>query len=48
MRYEIRRKATDELLVEGHTRHGITDHDLKPFPLKRKRPEFYQDVADTL
>jgi acyl-CoA thioester hydrolase len=46
--YEIRRKATGELLAEGTTRHGVTDPDLKPLRLKKLRPAFYAVVAGTL
>jgi acyl-CoA thioester hydrolase len=48
MRYEVKRKVSGELLVDGYTKHAITDPDLKPMLLKRTKPEFYNDVAATI
>ena len=41
MEYEVRRKATGELLVTGHTVHAFTDDQLKPVRAKKVVPEFY-------
>ena len=41
MSYEIFNKGTGELLVTGHTRHGITDDKLRPIKLIKVYPELY-------
>ncbi|MDR3294444.1 MAG: acyl-CoA thioesterase [Clostridiales Family XIII bacterium] len=48
MMYEVRRKATDELLVSGSTSHAITDSKLKPIRLKKIQPDLYAAVVGTL
>ena len=42
MDYEIKRKATGELLVTGHTIHAFTDSELKPIRAKKVVPELYE------
>ena len=42
LEYEIRRKATGELLVTGETVHVFTDDGLKPIRPKRVIPELYE------
>lgn len=39
--YEIRNAETGELHVTGRTRHGFTNYNLKPVPLKKHNPELY-------
>ena len=46
LEYEISNKATEDLLVTGYTRHGITDDQLKPLKLKKAFPEFYAALKD--
>lgn len=44
MSYEIYRKETGELLVNGETKHAITDPQLKPIRLKTVNPELYETL----
>lgn len=41
MKYEVRNAQTGQLHVTGHSRHGFTNADLRPIPLKKKNPEMY-------
>lgn len=41
MEYVIRNAETDEVHVKGRSRHGFTDANLRPIPLKKKNPELY-------
>lgn len=41
LEYEIRGKENGKLHVRGKSRHGFTNHDLRPIPLKKKQPELY-------
>mgnify|MGYP004525765805 FL=1 len=41
LEYEVRNSDTGELHVTGHSRHGFTNQDLKPVPLKKTNPEVY-------
>jgi acyl-CoA thioester hydrolase len=45
--YEVYRKETGELLVTGHTAHGVTNTKLKPVRLKRELPELYQVLVES-
>lgn len=38
--YEIRHQKTNQLLVQGYTKHGFTDRNLKP--IRIKETEFYK------
>lgn len=40
--YEVRNSETGELHVTGHSRHGFTDENLKPVPLKKTHPDIYE------
>jgi acyl-CoA thioester hydrolase len=40
--YEV--KLEDKLLVTGSTVHPFVDEDFKPFALKRKKPEIWQQM----
>ncbi len=48
MSYEIFRKESGELLVTGHTRHAITDSNLKPLRLKTRCPELYEKIIENM
>ncbi|MDD6190663.1 MAG: acyl-CoA thioesterase [Firmicutes bacterium] len=39
--YEIRNAETGKVHVTGRSRHGFTDANLRPIPLKKKNPELY-------
>lgn len=47
MDYEILNKKTNQLLVTGYTRSGITDHNLKPLNIRKKFPDFYEALENT-
>jgi acyl-CoA thioester hydrolase len=47
MGYEIRRGKGGELLATGRSRHGITDHNLKPIRLKKTTPGLYAAVVES-
>ena len=42
--YEVRNAETGVLHVKGHSRHGFTNHDLRPIPLKKRLPEIYEFI----
>lgn len=44
MKYEIKRKHTDELLVAGTTKHAITDEKLKPIRVKKAHNKLYETI----
>lgn len=48
MEYEIRGEESGEIHATGSSRHGFTDHDLKPVRLKKEAPEFYQIFKDAM
>lgn len=42
--YEVRNAETGALHATGHSRHGFTNHDLRPIPLKKRLPEIYEFI----
>lgn len=46
--YEIRFCDTNELAAVGHTSHCFVDTDHKPFSVKRKLPDIYKKMADSI
>lgn len=44
--YEIRNAETGQLHVSGSSRHGFTNRDLRPVPLKKHCPEIYSFMAE--
>lgn len=48
IQYEIKRKDTGQLLVNGMTQHAVTDSKLKPIRFKNLYPDFYARVVETM
>ena len=48
LKYQVYDVATDQLLVEGFTKHATTDKQLKPVSLKKKAPELYKIIANSM
>ncbi len=44
LNYEIRRNATDELLVTGWTKHAITDLKFRPIRLRNSNRKLYDSL----
>ena len=42
IQYEMRSKETGRILATGSSRHGFTNRDLRPIPLKKKLPHIYE------
>lgn len=48
LNYQVYDVATDQLLVEGFTKHATTDKQLRPISLKKKSPELYQMIVECM
>lgn len=48
MAYEIRKKEDGEVCVTGTTTHPVTDSRLRPIRFKRKFPELYALVRESM
>lgn len=46
--YTVRLCENDEIASTGYTTHCFVNNDFKPFNLKRKFPEYYQRLKDSM
>ena len=46
--YTVRFCGNDEIASTGYTTHCFVNSDFKPFNLKRKFPEYYQRLKDSM
>lgn len=46
--YKVRFCGNDEIASTGYTTHCFVNSDFKPFNLKRKFPEYYQRLKDSM
>lgn len=48
LKYEVYDASTEQLLVEGFTKHATTDKALRPISLKKKAPDLYSIIKEAI
>lgn len=46
MKYEVRKKGSDDIYTTGESSHCFVDNDMKPILLRRVNPEMYNTLKE--